>query len=107
MGRCGPKDLEQGFVAPMAIKLTTNFLRREAGFGDFQVPPGVKTVADLLKHVGKQTDFLFTNAGGTRLRPDIELTLNDKDIAFFSKGLQMLLKNGDGLDINLTPLGGG
>ena len=92
---------------PIAIKLTTNFLRREAGFGDYEVPERVKTVADLLAHMGKRTDFLFTDAGGTRLRPDIELTLNDKDIAFCSKGLQTHLKEGDALDISLTPLGGG
>jgi molybdopterin converting factor small subunit len=92
---------------PITIRLTTNFLRREAGFGDFQVPAGVKTVADLLKHVGKRTDFLFTDVEETRLRPDIEVTLNDKDIAFFPEGLQTSLKEGDGLDIFLTPLGGG
>ena len=92
---------------PITIKLTTNFLRREAGFGDYEVPERVKTVADLLSHVGKRTDFLFTDAGEKRLRPDIELTLNDKDIAFYSKGLQTHLKKGDSLDINLTPLGGG
>jgi sulfur transfer ThiS family protein len=92
---------------PITIKLTTNFLRRQAGFGDYEVPERVKTVADLLAHVGKRTDFLFTNAGGKRLRPDIELTLNDKDIAFFPKGLRTHLKEGDALDISLTPLGGG
>ncbi len=92
---------------PITIKLTTNFLRREAGFGDFQVPAGVKTVAHLLKHLGERTNFLFTNAEGTRLRPDIELTLNEKDIAFFPEGFQTPLREGDGLDINLTPLGGG
>jgi hypothetical protein len=92
---------------PITLKLTTNFLRREAGFGDYEIPDRVKTVADLLEHVGTLTEFLFTNADGTRLRPDIELTLNGKDIAFFPKGLQTHLKEDDGLDINLTPLGGG
>jgi hypothetical protein len=91
----------------ITIKLTTNFLRREAGFGDYEIPDRVKTVADLLERVGTLTDFLFTNADGTRLRPDIELTLNGKDIAFFPEGLQARLKDGDGLDISLTPLGGG
>jgi hypothetical protein len=89
------------------IRLTTNFLRREGDFGDYEVPDRVKTVADLLDHVGHLTDFMFTNVDGTRLRPDIELTLNEKDIAFSPKGLQTHLKEGDGLDINLTPLGGG
>ena len=92
---------------PITIKLTTNFLRREAGFGDFKIPSGVNTVADLLKHLGDRTDFLFTNAEGTKLRPDIELTLNGKDVAFFPKGFQTPLKKGDALDISLTPLGGG
>lgn len=91
----------------MRIQLTTNFLRREAGFGDFLLPCGVKTVADLLAHLGAQTSFLFTHAKGDRLRPDIELTLNHKDIAFFPKGLRTPLEEGDSLDINLTPLGGG
>jgi len=91
----------------ITIKLTTNFLRREAGFGDYEVPERVKTVADLLAHVGKRTDFLFTDVRGERLRPDIEVTLNHKDIAFYSKGLRTHLKEGDALDISLTPLGGG
>ena len=91
----------------ITIALTTNFLRREAGFGDYEVPSGVKTVGDLLKHLGEKTEFLFTDADGARLRPDIELTLNGKDAAFFPNGLQTPLKEGANLDINLTPLGGG
>ena len=92
---------------PITIKLTTNFLRREAGFGDYVVPHGIATVVDLLEHVGTVTDFLFLDAGGKRLRPDIELTLNGKDIAFFPEGLETRIMEGDDLDINLTPLGGG
>ena len=92
---------------PISIHLTTNFLRREAGFGDYEIPSGVKTVGDLLKYLGETTDFLFTDAEGGRLRPDIELTLNGKDMAFFPKGLQTPFKEGDSLDISLTPLGGG
>jgi hypothetical protein len=92
---------------PVRIHLTTNFLRREAGFGDFLLPSEVKSVADLLTYLGAETDFPFTNAKEDRLRPDIELTLNHKDIAFFPKGLKTPLEEGDSLDINLTPLGGG
>jgi len=94
-------------MKPMTIKLTTNFLRREAGFEDFKIPPGVKTVVDLLNHLRERTDFLFTDTEGRKLRPDIELTLNQKDIAFFPRGLKTPLGEGDSLDINLTPLGGG
>ncbi len=86
---------------------TFRFLRREAGFGDFEVPPWVNTVAELLDHLGDQTNFLFTDEKGDTLSPDIELTLNHKDIAFFPERLETPLNEGDRLDINLTPLGGG
>ncbi len=92
---------------PVTIRLTTNFLRREAGFGDFKIPSGVETVGDLLAHLGGRTDFMFTDKEGLHLRPDIELTLNEKDIAFHPKGLKTPLQEGDSVDINLTPLGGG
>lgn len=94
-------------MKPMTIRLTTNFLRREAGFGNFKIPSGVETVIDLLNHLGDLADFLFTDRKARHLRPDIELTLNQKDIAFYPKGLKTPLKDGDSVDINLTPLGGG
>ncbi|WP_028321795.1 hypothetical protein [Desulfatiglans anilini] len=92
---------------PKKIKLSTNFLRREAGFGDLEIADAADTVADLLHRVERETGFILIDAEGEKLRPDIELTLRGKDIAFYPKGLRSVIEDGDWLDICLTPLGGG
>ena len=92
---------------PRTIKLTTNFLRRESGFGDFQIPHGLRTLGDLLRHIGRQADFIFTDAEGVQLRPDIEVMINEKNMAFYPTGLKTSVKDGDWVDISLTPMGGG
>ena len=89
------------------IKLTTNFLRRAAGSDEYRLPASVKTMADLLRHLGQEESFPFIDAEGSKPRPDIEVTLNQKDIAFYPSGLETPLSLGDWVDISLTPLGGG
>jgi len=92
---------------PRRLRLSTNFLRREAGFGDLEIADGVYTVAELLHRVERESGFILVDAEGEKLRPDIELTLRGKDIAFYPKGLRTEIEDGDWLDICLTPLGGG
>jgi molybdopterin converting factor small subunit len=71
------------------------------------VPESVRTIGELLKHLGRRIDFGFVDKDGEKLRPDVEVLLNGKEIWFFPKGLKTSIEEGDSVDITLTPLGGG
>ena len=58
-------------------------------------------------HMGDEIQFAFLDAHTGNLRPDIEVTLNNKDIWFYPKGLQHAFIDNDTLSITLIPLGGG
>jgi hypothetical protein len=89
------------------IKLTTNFLFREEGLGDFQLPLVVHTISDLLRHIGQKVDFSFTDIDSISLRPDVEVIINGKEIWFYPMGLNTPLGSDDSVEIYLVPLGGG
>jgi molybdopterin converting factor small subunit len=92
---------------PMKVRLITNFSFLTADQGEFHVPISVEKISDLLTHIGKQIEFLFMDVTGKTLRKDVEIVLNGKNIWFYPRGLEMPLKEGDCIDITLTPLGGG
>ncbi|MBW2031327.1 MAG: MoaD/ThiS family protein [Deltaproteobacteria bacterium] len=89
------------------ISLTTNFACPGTEGEGFDLPPGVNTVRDLLKHVGEKVDFAFINPDTKEIEVDLEIAINDKAIWFFPKGLDTPLSDGDSVDISLIPLGGG
>jgi molybdopterin converting factor small subunit len=91
----------------MKVRLITNFSFTTGSGNEYEPPPSVATVGDLLAHVGKRIEFIFMDAAGRNLRKDIELELNGKNIWFYPHGLQTPLQEGDCVDITLTPLGGG
>ena len=74
---------------------------------DLVLPCSVKTMEDLLHHVGKQVDFLFIDAQTGRLRPDIDILVNGKEIWFYPEGLKRTICDRDSIEITLIPLGGG
>jgi hypothetical protein len=88
-------------------KLTTNFLGREEGFGDFQTPPFAHTIGALLRHIGQQIDFPLISSDLKNLRPDVEVIINGKEIWFYPTGLDTPLGSDDLVEIYLVPLGGG
>ena len=88
-------------------KLTTNFLGREEGLGDFQMPPFAHTIGALLRHIGQQIDFPLISSDLTNLRPDVEVIINGKEIWFYPTGLDTPLGSDDLVEIYLVPLGGG
>lgn len=89
------------------IHLHTNFSYRSLKGDVLTLPPSVSTVADLLRYIGEEIQFVFLDPITGDLRPDIEVTLNNKEIWFYSKGLQRSLTHNDTLEITLIPLGGG
>lgn len=89
------------------IRLTSNFNYPDTASSEMLLPASVNTIADLLRHIGEQIDYVFLDAVTGDLRPDIEIILNDKEIWFYPGGLSTHIKEGDSLDIALIPLGGG
>jgi 1-acyl-sn-glycerol-3-phosphate acyltransferase len=69
--------------------------------------PFTKTMEDLLRHIGQKIDFLFIDAQTGRLRPDIEIIVNGKEIWFYPEGLRKPVHDKDSIEITLIPLGGG
>jgi hypothetical protein len=71
------------------------------------LPSSVGNVEDLLRHIGEKIDFVFLDAQTGKLRPDIEILVNGKEIWFYTQGLKKLILDGDSIEITLIPLGGG
>jgi hypothetical protein len=89
------------------INLKTNFSFRTSGSGEIDLPSSVKTVGDLLGHIGSEVDFAFVDAHHEKLRPDLEVLINGKDLSFYPDGLKTPLRDEDLIDIALMTLGGG
>jgi hypothetical protein len=89
------------------ITLTTNFGFQGSKSTNFNLPSAVITMGDLLQFIGREIGFTFVDAGVVNLRPDVEVSINGKDILFFPIGLRTELKEGDAVEISMTPLGGG
>jgi hypothetical protein len=62
---------------------------------------------DLLHHLGEEIDFLFMDGQTGKLRPDIEVLVNGKELGFYPEGLKHAICDGDSIEITLIPLGGG
>ena len=71
------------------------------------LPPAVANMEDLLRYIAKQIDFIFLDAQTGKLRPDIEILVNGKEIWFYPEGLKRPVFDGDAIEITLIPLGGG
>ena len=71
------------------------------------LPSSVRNMADLLRHIGEKIDFVFLDAQTGKLRPDIEILVNGKEICFYPEGLKKSILDRDSIEITLIPLGGG
>jgi hypothetical protein len=89
------------------INLKTNFSFRTDGSGEMDLPSSVTSIGDLLAHIGREVDFAFVDAHRERLRPDVEVLINGKDLSFYPDGLKTPLRDKDLIDIALMTLGGG
>ena len=90
-----------------SIKLSTNFSFRGGRSGEFPLPPQTRTIGELLRQMGDEAGFHFLDARTDRLRPDIEVTINGKDVSFFEDPMETPLREGDQVDVSLMTLGGG
>ena len=71
------------------------------------LPSSIRTMEDLLHHLGEAIDFVFLDRATGNLRPDIEVILNGKEIGFYPEGFQKCIQDGDSIEVTLIPLGGG
>ncbi|UCB48700.1 MAG: MoaD/ThiS family protein [Deltaproteobacteria bacterium] len=89
------------------IALISNFSLGISDSENFLLPPNITTIGDLLRHVGEQMNFPFIAADAHDLRRDIEVSINGKDVWFYPDTLKTPLNDGDSVEVNLVPLGGG
>ena len=92
---------------PTTVTMKTNVSLSRPQGPDLVLPCSVKTMEDLLRHVGEQVDFLFIDAQTGKLRPDIDILVNGKEIWFYPEGLKKPISHRDSIEITLIPLGGG
>ena len=92
---------------PTTVTMKSNVSLSRVQGPDMILPSCVKDMEDLLRHVGEKTDFLFIDGQTGRLRPDIEIIVNGKEIWFYPEGLRKPVHDKDSIEITLIPLGGG
>jgi hypothetical protein len=71
------------------------------------LPSSVRSIEDLLRHLGEAIDFVFLDGVTGKLRPDIEVIVNGKEIWFYPESFKRLIHDGDSIEVTLIPLGGG
>jgi hypothetical protein len=92
---------------PTTIVIKSNVSLNRTGGPEMVLPSSVRTMKDLLLHIGEKIDFVFLDAQTGKLRADIDIVVNGKEIWFYPEGLKKPVFDGDSIDITLIPLGGG
>ena len=92
---------------PTTIILKSNISLNRTEGPEIVLPSSVKHMEDLLRHVGEKIAFVFLDAQTGKLRPDIDIIVNGKEIWFYPEGLRKPVLDGDSIEITLMPLGGG
>jgi hypothetical protein len=92
---------------PTTIILKSNVSLNRPREPEMVLPSSVGNMEDLLRHIGEKIDFIFLDAKTGKLRPDIDILVNRKEIGFYPEGLKKPVLDGDSIEITLIPLGGG
>jgi hypothetical protein len=92
---------------PTTIILKSNVSLSRTEGPEVVLPSSVKNIEDLLRDIGEKIDFVFLNAQTGKLRPDIDILVNGKEIWFYPEGLKKPIFDRDSIEITLIPLGGG
>jgi hypothetical protein len=92
---------------PITITMKSNLSLQRSREPQMVLASSVQSVSDLLRYLGEKIDFSFLDATSGKLRPDIEVIVNGKEIWFYPEGLQKPIQDGDSIEVTLIPLGGG
>jgi hypothetical protein len=92
---------------PITITMKSNLSLQRSREPQMVLPSSVRSMEDLLRHLGEAIDFGFLDGASGKLRPDIEVIVNGKEIWFYPEGLQKPIRDGDSIEVTLIPLGGG
>ena len=92
---------------PTTITMKSNLSLERSREPQMVLASSVQSVNDLLRYLGEKIDFVFLDAASGKLRPDIEVIVNGKEIWFYPEGLQKPIHDGDSIEVTLIPLGGG
>ena len=92
---------------PTTVTMKTNISLSRVQGPDMALPSSVKNMEDLLRHLGEKINFLFIDGQTGKLRPDIDILVNGKEISFYPEGLKRAICDRDSIEITLIPLGGG
>ena len=90
----------------MHIKIGSNFNLSHYCAEILEVSQGT-TIRDLLLDIGKKLSFNFFDAESGNIYGDVQIAINGKDHLLIPRKLETLLEDGDSVEINLLPLGGG
>ena len=71
------------------------------------LPEGVRTLRELLHHIGSKINFDIIDPISGNLHDDFEVSINGKEACFLPGRLDSLLGNNDTVEINIVGLGGG
>ena len=92
---------------PTTIIMKSNLSLQRVQEPNMVLPPTVQNVNELLRYLGGKIDFVFVDSVTGKLRPDIEVIVNGKEIWFYAEGLERPIHDGDSIEVTLIPLGGG
>jgi hypothetical protein len=92
---------------PTTVTMKTNISLSRVQGPDMPLPSSVKNMEELLRHLGEKINFLFIDGQTGKLRPDIDILVNGKEIWFYPEGLKRAICDRDSIEITLIPLGGG
>jgi hypothetical protein len=92
---------------PTTIIMKSNVSLNRPQGPEMVLPSSVGNVEDLLQYIGEKIAFVFLDGQTGKLRPDIDILVNGKEIWFYPEGLKKPIFDGDSVEITLIPLGGG
>ena len=92
---------------PVTITMKSNLSLQRSREPQMVLASSVQSVNDLLRYLGEKIDFVFLDAATGKLRPDIEVIVNGKEIWFYPESLKRFIHDGDSIEVTLIPLGGG
>ncbi|MFH1489672.1 MAG: hypothetical protein ABII06_12285 [Pseudomonadota bacterium] len=91
----------------MKIHLTSTIVIPGLESDPAVLPEEVRTLRDLLVHIGGKLHFDLIDGETGNLGDDLEIMINGKEIWFYPKGLNTRLEENDSVEIHMVPLGGG